>query len=102
MLALTGPHGPTGSLVVYVKVTDPAVISAALVVYIAVGVLLLKDPVPLVVHVAAVALPPIEPAIVAVLPEQIVCGIPAPTVAAASMATVVKVETGTLQPGADV
>ena len=61
--------------------------------------LLLKEPVPLVVHVADVAPPPKEPAIVAVLPEQIVCALPAPTVAAAFIITVVEVETDTLQLG---
>ena len=59
----------------------------------------MKDPVPLVVQVADVALPPNEPAIVTVLPEQIVCALPAPTVAAASTATVVDVETITLHKG---
>ena len=46
IVALTAVHGPAGSSVVYVKVTVPAVISAALGVYVAVGVLLLKVPVP--------------------------------------------------------
>ena len=35
-------------------------------------VLLLNEPVPLLVHAAEEALPPIDPAIVAVLPAQIV------------------------------
>src|SRR5678810_1090505 len=70
--AFTELQGPAGSLVVYVNVTVPAVISAALGVYIAVGVLLLNEPLPLVVHVADVAPPPNAPAIVAVPSEQIV------------------------------
>jgi hypothetical protein len=72
MEALAAVQGPAGSLVVYVKVTVPAVASAALGVYTAVGLLLLNDPLPLVVHVADVAPPPNEPAIVAVPFEQIV------------------------------
>ena len=44
-------------------------------------VLLLNKPVPLLVHAAEVALPPIDPAIVDVLPAQIVWAIPALTVA---------------------
>src|SRR6185436_20628391 len=68
--AFTEPQGPAGSSVVYVNVTVPALISAALGVYTAVGVLLLNVPLPLVVHVADVAPPPNEPAIVAVPSEQ--------------------------------
>ena len=72
ILELTDPQGPTGSLVVYVNVTAPAMISAGLGVYIAVVVLLLKEPVPFVVQVADVVLPPNEPAIVAFVLEHIV------------------------------
>ena len=46
------------------------------------GLLLLKVPVPLVLHVADVALPPMAPAIVAVEPAQMVWSIPALTVGA--------------------
>jgi len=53
-------------------VTEPAAMSAAVGVYIAVVVLLLNVPVPLVLQVADVAPPPNEPAIVAALPAQIV------------------------------
>ena len=56
-------------------------ISALLGVYTAVVVLLLKVPVPLDDHVAEVAPPPKEPAIVAVVPEQIVWFEPALTMA---------------------
>jgi hypothetical protein len=56
--ALTAPQGPVGSLLVYVKDTLPALMSAALGVYMAVVVLLLKVPLPEVVQVAEVAPPP--------------------------------------------
>ena len=52
--------------------TDPLEISAALGVYTAVGVLLLKVPVPLVDQLADEAPPPKEAAMVAVVSEQIV------------------------------
>ena len=99
--AFTAPQGPAGSSVVYVNVTDPAAISAAPGVYTAVGVLLLKDPVPLVVHVAEVAPPPKEPAIVAVLPAQITNDEPADTVATGLTVTRTVPDFVTLQEGAD-
>jgi len=83
--AFTLPHGPAGSLVVYVMVTEPPAMSAADAVYIAAVVLLLNVPVPLVLQVADVAPPPIDPAIVAVLPAQIVWLPPALTVATGFM-----------------
>jgi hypothetical protein len=58
---LTAPQGPTGSLVVYVRVILVGLvglISAALGVYTAVGDWLLNVPVPDVVQVAEVAPPP--------------------------------------------
>ena len=56
--------------------------SAALGVYTALGVLLLNEPLPLVVHVPDVAPPPIVADRVAVPSEQIVCAAPAETVGA--------------------
>ena len=68
----TDVQTPAGSSVVYLIVTEPALMSARLGVYIAVGLLLLKEPVPELVHVAEVAPPPNEPFIVTVDPEHIV------------------------------
>src|SRR5664279_3412508 len=83
MASFTAGQGPAGSLVVKVNVTVPAVTSAALGVYIAVNVVLfgLYAPVPP-DHVADVALPPLRPASVTVLPAQIIWSAPAFTVAA--------------------
>ena len=63
-----------GLLVVNVSVTAPAVLSAAEGVYVALSVVAFgeKVPVPLVVHVALVAVPPMEPASVTADPAQIV------------------------------
>ena len=62
-LSETAGHGPAGSFVVKVNVTEPAVISAALGVYTAVSVVLLGVNVPVPPdHVAVVAEPPIVPA----------------------------------------
>ncbi len=75
-------HAPAGSLVVSVSVTVPAVISAALGVYIALSVVAFGANVPVPpLHVALVAEPPIVPASVTVLPAHIVCAVPASTVA---------------------
>ena len=68
----TDVQTPAGSSVVYLIVTVPALMSAWLGVYMAVGLLLLKEPVPELVHVAEVAPPPNDPFIVTVDPEQIV------------------------------
>ena len=69
----TAGQGPVGSFVVKVKVTVPAVMSAADGVYTAfTKEALLKVPVPLVVQVLLVADPPRVPAKVTVLPAQIV------------------------------
>jgi hypothetical protein len=60
---VAAPHGPAGSFVVKVNVTEPAAISAAEGVYVAFNAAaLLKEPVPLVVQVEEVAPPPIAPA----------------------------------------
>jgi hypothetical protein len=81
--SVTGPHGPAGSFVVNVIVTEPAVTSAADGVYTAVAdVLLLNVPVPDVVHVNVDAPPPTAPFKVYVLPEHIVASAPAFAVAA--------------------
>ena len=63
LVSTPGPHKPVGSLVVKVKVTVPAVVSAKLGVYVAFRVVAfgLKVPVPLVVQVAEVAAPLNEP-----------------------------------------
>jgi hypothetical protein len=80
-LSETAVHGPAGSLLVIVNVTVPAAISTALGMYIGVNdVLLLNVPVPLVVHVTELALPPMVPAKVYVLPEHTVAPAPAVTV----------------------
>ena len=80
------PHGPLGSFVVNVNVTEPAAISAADGVYTAfIADALLNVPVPLVVQVADAAPPPIIPLNVRVLVEQIVSSIPALTVTAGFM-----------------
>ena len=61
--SLTGPHGPAGSFVVSVRVTVPAVISAALGVYTALRVVMPGANVPLPpLHVPEVAAPPTTPA----------------------------------------
>ena len=79
----TAVHGPTGSSVVMVRVTEPAVISVAEGVYVAdSSVVSLKVPVPEVVHAEEVALPPLVPASVYVLPWQIAASAPAFAVAA--------------------
>jgi hypothetical protein len=63
--SFTEGQGPAGSFVVSVRVTLPAVISAADGVYIAVKeVISLKVPVPDVDQVDEVALPPLVPLIV--------------------------------------
>jgi hypothetical protein len=68
---------------VIVITTEPAAISAAEGVYVVVAVVvLLKVPVPAVLHVNEVALPPIDPVIETVLLAQIVLSIPAFAVAA--------------------
>ena len=80
--SMAAVQGPEGSSVVIVKVTVPAVISAADGVYTGVKELvLLNMPLPEVVHVKEVALPPPTPDSNWVLPEQIVKSIPALTVA---------------------
>lgn len=63
IVLVTNGHGPAGSLVVNVKVTVPAAMSAPEGVYTAVAdVAKLNVPVPEVDHNNVVALPPIEPA----------------------------------------
>ena len=82
LAAVQGPPA-SGSLVVKVSDTVPEPISDALGVYTAFMELLLLNvpPVPEVDHVAVVALPPNEAAIVMVLPAQMVCGdVPAFTI----------------------
>lgn len=75
-------HVPAGSSVVNVSVTEPAVISAAEGVYIAVAEFaLLNEPDPEVVQVKLVALPPIEPARVYVPVLHIDASLPAFAVA---------------------
>jgi hypothetical protein len=92
--SVTEGQGPAGSFVVNVIVTDPAVISAADGVYTAVSdVALLNVPVPEVVHVELVAPPPIEPAIVNVVPEQMVASIPAFAVAGLLIVNTIASET---------
>src|SRR4030095_6502747 len=78
----TAGHGPVGSSVVKVNVTNPAATSAALGVYTASGLLAfgLKDPVPP-VHVDVVAPPPILPPNATEEPAHIVCAVPAFTIA---------------------
>jgi uncharacterized protein with FMN-binding domain len=88
---VTAGHVPAGSLVVIVSVTDPALISAAEGVYVVFTLdALAKVPVPEVVQVEDVALPPMDPLRVAVLPEQIVCADPAAAVAAGLIVKVIK------------
>jgi hypothetical protein len=83
-------QGPAGSFVVRVNVTLPADISAAEGVYIAPNrATLLNVPVPDVDQVEEVALPPITPAKVNVLPEQIVAFEPADAVAAWLMVKII-------------
>src|SRR5262245_45501949 len=84
ILSLPASHGPVGSLVVKVSVTEPAAISAGEGVYCAFKVLALglKVPAPP-LHVPLLAPPPIEPAKVTVAPlAQIVWSAPAFAVAA--------------------
>lgn len=74
----TEEHGPAGSLVVIVKVTEPAVISAAEGVYVAFDEeALLKVPVPEEDQVRDVAPPPIIPFKVYGLPAQMEAFVPA-------------------------
>jgi hypothetical protein len=69
--SLAEPQGPAGSFVVSVSVTNPAVISAALGVYVAFNVALFGLNVPAPPdHVAEEAPPPILPLSVIGLPEQ--------------------------------
>jgi hypothetical protein len=82
-----------------VIVTEPAVMSAADGVYVAVAdVELLNDPDPDVVHVNDVAPPPIEPPRVKVLPAQIVPSIPAFAVAALLMVRTIASDTALQDP----
>ena len=63
IVLVTAGQGPAGSLVEIVRATDPAVMSAAEGVYVAVvEEVLLNVPLPLVVQVTEVAPPPMEPA----------------------------------------
>lgn len=85
----TAGHGPGGSLVVNVSVTEPAATSSGVGVYtafraFAFGVKLPAPP----LHAAPVALPPIDPARVTEAPPQMVCAGPAFAVAAALMVMV--------------
>ena len=79
-------QGPVGSSVVSVNVTLPAVKSAELGVYTALGADVFgeKSPVPLVVHNAELAAPPIVPSSVYVLLEHITALLPAETVTVSS------------------
>jgi len=73
-------HGPAGSSVVKVNTILPAIKSPALGVYVAFNKLLSsKVPVPLVVHEAEVAEPPIDPLNVISSSEQIDASTPAET-----------------------
>ena len=73
-------HGPTGSSVVNVNITDPSAMSAVLGVYVAFCKLASsKDPVPFVVQVDVLAEPPIEPASVITSLEHICTSGPADT-----------------------
>src|SRR5690606_40367369 len=85
--SVAGRQGPAGSLVVSVSVTVPAAMSPGPGVYTALSRLaLLNVPSPSKVdHVALVALPPIVPASVAVVPAHIDNGAPASTVGAGLM-----------------
>jgi hypothetical protein len=70
ILSVATAHGP---VVVKVSVTVPAVLSAALGVYVAFNVFALGANVPVPpLHVPPVAEPPTLPAKVTVLPEQMV------------------------------
>jgi len=100
MLSLTASQGPAGSFVVRVSVTDPAEISAADGVYTGFSnVALLNVPVPEVDHVDEVALPPLVPFNVYVLPEQIAAFVPALTVAAAFMVSIIVSPAAVQTPG---
>jgi hypothetical protein len=83
-LSVTGPHGPAGSFVVNVNITLPAARSAVPGVYTADSELaLLNVPSPGLDQVADETEGPKAPARVTVLPEHIVWGGPASTVATA-------------------
>ena len=83
MASLVAGHVPTGSFVVIVSVTVPAITSGAEGVYPAVSKVASSNvPVPDVVHKDDVALPPLVPDNVCVFPEQIFASDPALTVAA--------------------
>jgi uncharacterized protein with FMN-binding domain len=91
MVSTAALQGPVGSFVVNVRVTVPAVISAADGVYTAVAdVALLNDPVPDVVQDKLVALPPIEPARVWVEVLQIVASLPAFAVAVGLIVNIIE------------
>ena len=69
---VTAGQGPAGSLVVNINVTEPLLTSVPVGVYTAFSVVLLGEKVPVPpLHVALVADPPIDPAIVAGEPAQI-------------------------------
>ena len=81
--SLTAGHIPAGLSVVKVKVIDPAEMSDAEGVYKGFKVVASSNvPVPLVVHNDDVALPPIIPDKVIVLPLQMIASVPAFVVAA--------------------
>ena len=88
--SLTAPHMVGGLFVVRVRVTLPADLSAALGVYVVLRAdALAKVPVPDVDQVDDVADPPLVPETDATSPEQIVISVPAFTVAAGLIVTVI-------------
>jgi hypothetical protein len=83
-------------LVVSVRVTETALLSAALKVYVVVRLeALAKVPVPEVLHVEVVADPPLVPVtVIELVEEQTSTSIPALTVAGCPMVTVTTADSG--------
>src|SRR5215212_1742234 len=103
MASLVDPHGPAGSALVRVSVTVPAVISAALGVYTAFRVVLLglNVPVPR-LQIPVDAPPVIDPARVTLAEDaHTTWSTFALVTTGVLVVIVVKVESGTLQSGAD-
>jgi hypothetical protein len=103
IVSLTVVHGEDCPVLLKIRFTEPAAMSAALGVYTAVGLLLLlKEPVPVVVQVPPVAPPLNVAAMVAVLFEQMGKSGPAFTTAAGFTVTVAEPEAAWVQAGAAV